>query len=73
MTLNSTNRIIFVEYVASHVSKRGQPYKITHAVLDDGTEAEGFGNDFKVGDKVEVFFDWGKIKMSKVEWGVNQQ
>lgn len=69
MTLNSTNRIISVEYVASHISKRGKAYQITHAILDDGTEAEGWGEDYKIGDKVEVFFDWGKIKMAKLtEW-----
>ena len=42
-------------------------YSITHAVVDDGTACKGFGKDFKVGDKVMVFFDekWGQIKMAK--------
>lgn len=40
-------------------------YSLTHVVTDDGTEATGYGTDFKVGDKVELFFHakWNRIKI----------
>lgn len=42
-------------------------YWVTVAQLSDGSEIEGFGEDFQVGDKVQTFFDdrWGKAKMQK--------
>lgn len=51
-----------------HVEDRGE-YQITHVLLDDGTEASGYGADFKMGDKVGVFFDerYNKIKVKKVK------
>jgi len=60
--------IISIDHIEKKVSKKGVKYAITHALLDDGTEAAGYGLDFKVGDKVEVFFHWGIIKMRKPEW-----
>lgn len=53
-----------------HVEKKentqtGEPYYKTYATLDDGTEAEGFGKDFDIQEKVEVFFHYGQIKMKK--------
>lgn len=57
--------IISIQYVEEKVSKEGKKYKITHGLLDDGTEAEGYGEHFKEGDLVEVFFHWNKIKMQK--------
>lgn len=45
--------------------------KITHwktyAVVDDGTEVEGYGKDFEVGDQVQVLHDkkWDQVKMQK--------
>jgi len=46
-------------------SKKGDEYHLTHALLDDGTEAIGYGTDFVPTDKVEVFFHYNKIKMRK--------
>lgn len=44
---------------------KAQDYWKTYALLDDGTEAEGYGKNYKVGDQVEVFHDkkWDQIKM----------
>lgn len=44
---------------------KAQDYWKTYALLDDGTEAIGYGKNYKVGDEVEVFFHWGQIKMQK--------
>lgn len=58
--------IIEIQHV--HKWKAGEhQYCRTYALLDDGTEAVGFGCDFKVGDEVEVFFHdrYGTIKMRK--------
>lgn len=49
-------RIVRIEHVEPNISKEGKKYWKTYAVLDDGTEAVGFGNDFDLEDKVEVFF-----------------
>lgn len=57
--------IISIEYV--DVRKKGdREYTLTYAILDDGTEARGFG-EFKVGDKVECFFEekYNHTKMQK--------
>lgn len=66
-------RIIEIQHVEKKVSKKGNKYAITHALLDDGTEAQGYGLDFKVDDEVEVFFHYERVKMRKPEWdkGVN--
>lgn len=61
-------KIISIENIEKKQSKDGRPYIITHALLEDGTEVEGFGADFKLGDNVEVFFHWERIKMRKPEW-----
>lgn len=59
-------KIIKIEHVEK---RRGlinkEPYWRTHALLDDGTQAVGYGKDFDLGDKVEVFYHWGQIKMRK--------
>lgn len=47
------------------VSKDGKKYKITHLLVDDGSECELFGDDIKQGDLVMIFFHKGKIKASK--------
>jgi hypothetical protein len=54
--------VISVEYKEKKVSKAGKPYTITHVMLDDGMMAEFFGDEARVGDQVEVFFHYGKIK-----------
>lgn len=64
--------IIEIQRVDTNVSRKGNQYFITHALLDDGGECEGFGKDFKVGDEVEVFLHRGKIKMQKSDWDVVQ-
>ena len=57
--------IIEIEGVEEKVSKEGTTYWRTYAVVDDGTECIGFGKDFDLGDKVEVFLHKGFIKMKK--------
>lgn len=57
--------IIEIEGVEEKVSKEGTTYWRTYAVLDDGTEAVGWGKDFDLDDKVECFFHKGIIKMQK--------
>ena len=57
--------IISIDHIESKVSKAGEDYHITHATLDDGSEARGFGRDFETGDKVEVFFHREQVKMKK--------
>lgn len=51
------------------MDKNGKAYWRTHAVLDDGTEAVGFGKDFDLEDKVEVFYHYGQVKMRKKREG----
>ena len=55
------DKIIRVE---SALSKDSVPYYRTYAICG-GDEVVGFGNDYKVGEKVEVFFDpkWDVAKM----------
>ena len=58
--------IISIEHVEKKENTQtGEPYYRTHALLDDGTEAIGFGKDFDIQEKVEVFFHYGQIKMKK--------
>lgn len=60
-------KIIGVE--SRHTIKGNEGYWRTHALLDDGTEAVGFGKDFNKGDEVEVFYHFGQIKMRKGKHG----
>lgn len=48
-----------------HWEKDDKKHSKTLALLDDGTEAYGYGSDYKLGDEVEVFFHWQEIKMRK--------
>lgn len=59
--------VIEIFHTENKVSKVGRKYKITHVLMDDGMEAEYFGNDVKQGDLLEVFFDnqHGKVKARK--------
>lgn len=54
-------------WVEKRVSKAGDSYFKTMALLDNGEEASGFGGGFRVGDKVEVFLHekYDEIKMRK--------
>lgn len=58
-------RIISVQRVEKHTDPKGRPYYKTYVMLDDGAEAYGFGNDFKLGDLCESFYDhrWGVHKI----------
>ena len=42
--------------------KDDKPYVLTWVTVDDGTECEFYGDDISIGDMVEVFFHWNKIK-----------
>lgn len=55
--------ILEILWIDRRKSKAGDSYFKTMALLDDGTEAEGYGREFKVSDPVEVFYHWGQIKM----------
>jgi hypothetical protein len=57
--------VIKIIGTTGRTSKEGKPYNITHLQVDDGTEAEFYGTDVEVGDKVEVFLHYGKIKAQK--------
>lgn len=58
--------IIRIEHIESKRAKMSRKlYWRTYAVLDDGTEAIGYGKGFDLGDEVEVFFHWGQVKMRK--------
>lgn len=58
-------KIIKIDFVQELRDKQNKRYFRTYAVLDDGTEAVGFGKDFDLGDKVQVFLHYGVIKMRK--------
>lgn len=59
--------IISIEHIEEKKTEAGKTYWRTHALLDDGTEAIGYGKDFDIEEKVECFFDekWGIVKMKK--------
>lgn len=59
--------IIDIEYIDKKISKKGKSYFLTTALLDDGTEATGWGEGFNRGDSVEVWFDerYNRINMQK--------
>lgn len=53
--------------VETHTNQQTQqPYKITIVELEDGSEATGYGEDYKVGDAVEHYhharYNRNKIK-----------
>jgi len=60
-------KIVAVDHIEKKKDSLGEPYFRTHALLDDGEEVVGFGNDFEIGDLVERFYDpiWDVIKMRK--------
>lgn len=60
--MRKIKEIVFVE---GRLSKDNVRYYRTHALLDDGTEATGFGREFKVNDEVEVFYHHETVKMQK--------
>ena len=54
--------IITIEGKEIRKAKDDTLYTITTVMTDDGTIAEFYGDDIHVGDQVEVFFHWGKVK-----------
>lgn len=58
-------KILRIEGVEEKMSKAGKKYWRTYAILDDGTEAIGWGKDFDLGDPVEVFYHKETVKMRK--------
>lgn len=61
----NVRKILEILWIDRKESKAGKTYWKTTALLDDGTEATGFGKEFKMEDPVEVFFHYGQIKMRK--------
>lgn len=57
------NKILRVEN--RHTQVGNKPYKVTVAQMEDGSEATGYGDDFKAGDRVELFFHRNQIKIKK--------
>ncbi len=59
--------IIKIEHIEERKDKKGKVYWRTHAVVDDGTAAIGYGKDFDLGMRVQVFHDpkYDQIKMIK--------
>lgn len=57
--------IVKIEYVEELKDKNGKTYYRTYAVLDDGSEAIGYGSDFDLGDRVQYFFHKQTPKMRK--------
>ena len=55
--------IISIEHVEELKDKDGEPYWRTHAIADDGSEVVGFGKDFDVDMRIEVFYHHGQVKM----------
>lgn len=51
--MHSIIKIIGVE----EWTRNEKPHSRTHVLLDNGEEAVGYGEDFKIGDECEVFFD----------------
>jgi hypothetical protein len=60
-------RIIKILHVQEHTDKNGETYWKTHAMIDDGSEVQGYGKDFAEGDWVESFLDlkWNIHKIRK--------
>lgn len=59
-------KILSIEHIEQRRAAMSRKvYQRTHAILDDGTEAVGFGDDFEIGNLVEVFFHKGTVKMRR--------
>lgn len=57
--------IIKIEHVEQFEAKDGKKHWRTYALLDDGTEAVGYGKDYDLDNLVEVFFHYGQVKMRR--------
>lgn len=64
--LTSMREILEIMYKEVKInSKTSEPYTLTTALLTDGEECVGFGDNFRPQDLVEVFLHKGVIKMKK--------
>lgn len=57
-------RIIKILHIEAR-TKDNKPYYRTHALLESGEVATGYSKEFKVGDRVQYFYDdrYDTIKM----------
>jgi hypothetical protein len=60
-------RILEITTIESWKDKYEKVHYRTHAILDNGEEAAGYGSKFKNGDLVEAWFDedWDLYKMKR--------
>lgn len=58
-------KIISIQHLESWRDKLNKRHWRTHVLLDDGTEAQGYGKEFDIGDSVQVFYHKGVIKVQK--------
>ena len=45
--------------------KDNKRHSRTYAILEDGTEATGYGSDFNINDEVMVYYHHETVKMEK--------
>jgi hypothetical protein len=58
-------RVIEIIGTEKRVSKQNEAYLVTYVLVDDGTEASVYGSDVAIGDELEIFYHFGKIKGRK--------
>lgn len=58
-------KVIEIIGVEHRVSKASKHYAVTHVLVDDGTECQVYGTNIAVGDEVEVYFHYNKVKARK--------
>lgn len=56
-------KIISIQHVEFFIGKDKKKHSRTYAILDDGSEAVGYGKNFKINDSVEYFFHKEVAKM----------
>lgn len=66
------NKLRFIKKILSVERKKSavmKDYYVTTILDSEGDESQGFGKDFEVGARVEVFFDekWNKAKFQLYE------
>lgn len=66
--------IIKIIGIEGRTTPKGKSYYRTLALMDNGEECWGYGHEFQVGDKVEVFWDdkWQQIKMRKTPKAIDK-
>lgn len=58
--MKKNHKIIEIVGVEQKQTPDGKAYSLTHAVIDNGTEAVGFGTKYEVGDVVEYYEHFNK-------------